>query len=101
VLILILLDTPRHLFRETRPIDWLTLVVEILVLILIAYEVAKPLVRQFKVKRRIDVILRCVAEGVQLQREGIGLTSADLERWKENLQAWCNTTCEKVNRKSP
>jgi hypothetical protein len=101
VLILILLDTIQRLFGDTRPIDWLMLIVEVLVLILIAYEVAKPMIRRFRVRRRIAVVLGCVSEGMQLKQEASRLTVPDLDRWKDSIQTWSNTAFEKVNRMSP
>ena len=96
VLVLIMLDTLRRIFADTRPIDTAMLIIELLVLALIAYEVADKLAHRWKLQRRKKMLLGLLTEARELQRTAYTLReerdSSSAVAWWKQVQLWEATT---------
>ena len=55
-----------RMFRDVRPVDWAMLVIELLVLLLIAYEVGHNVWRPRTLRRRAKDVLQFVSKGTEL-----------------------------------
>ena len=104
VVLLIMLDTLRRLFGDSRPIDMAMLVIELLVLALIAYEVTDKLVHRWKLERRKKMLLRLLAEAQELQQAAFTLPEANdnasVIAWWNRVQPWERRTNEQLSRYS-
>lgn len=67
VVTLVILDRLRRMLAGTRPIDWVMLVVELLVLFLIAYEAAENVLHKRKMRQNISALVPFVQRGQALQ----------------------------------
>jgi hypothetical protein len=89
-------------YQDVRPIDRATLIIELLVLVLIAYEVGHPIYHQRKVRRRSRAITGFVESGRKLQNlaPGIEASDAEVSQWIESVEAWNNETHDFLKRYS-
>jgi hypothetical protein len=99
---MIVLDTLRRMFGDVRPIDWAMLVVELLVLLLVAYEVIEKLWKQGKEKRMTKAIVRYRDAG-QALRTNVPAPQADeqfLVAWQQRVTAWTQESYDGIGRYS-
>jgi hypothetical protein len=92
VVLLIMLDTLRRMFHDVRPIDWIMLVVEVLVLLLIAYEIGHGMWRKFILRRRTKLVLKFLWDGLALKHDACTVTEDAVGTWKESVEAWTQAT---------
>jgi hypothetical protein len=92
----IMIDTFRRMFQGTRPIDYVMLVVEVLVLLIIAVEAIAHAIRGFRVKRRTKRLLVLVESGQALQRRGPALIRGQeketYDKWIAEVVRWMADT---------
>ncbi len=69
-----MLDTIRRMFADMRPIDTAMLIIEVLVLLLIAYEVVigikvrrKERKRKNEIEKRVKLLRNAMSEGQKIQ----------------------------------
>ena len=94
VVLLIMLDTLRHIFSGTRPIDAVMLVVELLVLAIIAVEALVHLMHWFKIRRRMKRLRERFAEGQALHHAppSMGTAPEEALAWNRKVEAWIDVT---------
>lgn len=88
--------TIRRMFSDVRPFDWLMLVIELLVLLLIAYEVIPGFWHKRRVKRRLKALSTLVSEG-QLLEDSAPSQSDDqtvVVKWTNDVTTWDRKTNE-------
>jgi hypothetical protein len=92
VVILIMLDTLRRMFAGTRPIDWVMLVVEILVLAIIAAEAIHGILRFVHVRNIRRKLIGFIIEGQDLQATAphgrIVVGDSSVVQWIKAATAW-------------
>jgi hypothetical protein len=79
-------------FGDVRPFDWLMLAIEILVLLLIFYEVAVGFRQKRTIKRRFKTLLILISDGQALE-DIAPLQQADVAvvtKWKNDVLEWDN-----------
>jgi hypothetical protein len=92
-------DVLRCFFADTRAIDWVMLVVECLVLLLIAYEV---IWEPWKSRRLAAIALTLADSGEAIRQRAPG-TSADegtVNKWNTSVDRWALESCEALERRS-
>jgi len=95
VLSLIMCDTIRRMLEGTRPIDLLMLIIDALVLLLIAYDVAANICSKRRTSRRIAMIFQHIEEGQKLQAiaPNSGITDPSISApWVESVKKWVQRT---------
>jgi hypothetical protein len=97
---MIICDTLKRILYGAKPIDKTMLVVELLVLALIAGEVAHKVLRYFKVKHRVKRLQEKLAEGQQLQTEAVRSRGPSQE-WVKQVDNWIIRTGGQLKRYSP
>jgi hypothetical protein len=83
------------MFDGVKSFDWLMLVVEILVLLLIAYEVGTTVLHRLQTKRRLASLFALMHRGQELQATVPGSGTADdqaIVAWKSSVEAWADDT---------
>jgi hypothetical protein len=84
------------MFIGVRPFDWLMLVVEILVLALIAYEIAITLWRKHVVNVRVARLFQQMSKGQELQKSAPHSLNTDSRmvagRWVQSAREWSRET---------
>jgi hypothetical protein len=88
--VIIMCNTIKHMFAEVRPFDWLMLVVELLVLLLIAAEVIPGWLHWRHKRYATTCIMAFLTDGQRLQ-DTIPRSSATDEQaiaWIEELTNW-------------
>ena len=95
-------NTIRHMFDGVRPFDWLMLVVELLVLLLIFYEVIINLIHRRKERKRrlaLGLIVTSLAgfmeKGCKLQLDTpdpITTTWGSITPWIDSVKLWAKDT---------
>jgi hypothetical protein len=98
-----MLDTLRRMFCDVRPFDVLMLVVEVLVLILIAYEVGSGVWQRIRRHRRSKRVLEFFSEGQALQDDAPTTTSpiVEIPEWERRCRDWTDGTNDLLKRYSP
>lgn len=94
IVLLAVLDTFRRILYGARPIDSTMLVVEILVLVLIAWEFVGGRFHRWKLQRRINRLFPCFTQGQQLY-QNVPAVAADLAAstaWVEQVEDWTQRT---------
>jgi hypothetical protein len=99
----------RHMFEGARPLDWLMLVVEALVLALIAYEIVSPRWHRRKIRRLLNVAFDFVQRGQKLQAispQGIYGPEGPhgpqfVPAWIEKVKTWNQEALDFMERCSP
>ena len=95
------------MIEQTRPIDWVMLVIEAAVLLLIAYEVGVNWYRHsadLKDKKRRDRIVAALSDYMfkgQTIREGVPAPhqgGADITDWVDRVQEWRIEVCQYLSR---
>jgi hypothetical protein len=108
--LLILCDTIRHMLEGTRPIDLWMLAIELLVLLLIAYEVGIGVVRSREDKKRAGLVCvrsekirEIITRGQELQREAPRSGTAPMEAatWIDAEREWHKGTKALLESYSP
>src|SRR5580658_3292389 len=86
-------ETITHMFSDVRPFDWLMLVVELLVLVIIAAEWIRSCLHARRKKKATARILEFLAQG-QIIRAAVPRDTHDAEKdvasWIERVNAWIN-----------
>jgi hypothetical protein len=88
-------NTIKRMFEGVKPFDWLMLVIETAVLLLILYEVIIGIARHSSAKRRQGALKQIVASLSQLMDEGLTLQRGVPDTAKEEsrvLQSWMTDT---------
>jgi len=104
VVLVIMLDTLRRIFVGSRPIDVVMLVVELLVLLLIAYEVGSGVWHKLKMRHRRSALLPYLEKGQKLL---LGIPDQALEphetveRWMQEVESWTSETRNFLDEHSP
>ncbi len=99
IMLIIILDTIRRMLYGARPIDLTTLIVEILVLLLIFYEIVSDRLQRWKTKRRLKTISKCMIEGRSLQ-DKVPTTNANqarLSEWRRQVEDWIPSTDKQLS----
>jgi hypothetical protein len=92
--LLTMLDTFRRMFADSRPVDFVMLVIEFLVLAIIAIEFGSAFRNKRRTKRRLEAIRDAMSEGQALQMaapRGIGATEGS-QNWAAAVNAWIAQT---------
>jgi hypothetical protein len=101
--------TIRTMFGDIRPVDWIIIVIEVLVLALIAYEVVHDIAHRWKIRRRVKFVVGLIFEGVDLQQSLFklqqsttdGVVPADtIAAWTEAVNNWTQKTIDRLQRYS-
>jgi hypothetical protein len=85
----------QHMFEDVRPFDWLMLVVEILVLLLIGYEVGITVWHKRAVRRRMAAAVLLMRRGEEIEAavpRSANIDVAAVALWKESVDAWMTET---------
>jgi hypothetical protein len=97
-------DTIRRMLEGTRPIDLWMLVIELLVLLLIAYEVVVGVWSKVRTSRRVATIFRYMAQGQNLQANAPPAGTTDISiptAWVESVKEWIQQTHNALTQYSP
>jgi hypothetical protein len=95
MVVVIVLDTLRRMIYGVRPFDILMLVVEVLVLLLIAYEVGVNVWRDRRRTRRSRKVLGQLTKGQKLQADapvGSSVNNPSVVSWANTTTEWANET---------
>jgi hypothetical protein len=90
-------NTIRHMFEGVRPFDWLMLVIEVAVLLLIAWEIGRDIWHKRKMRVRYDALFERFDKGQQLRfsfpQLGPNACNRD-ERleWENSAKTWIKET---------
>lgn len=91
-ILVIMADTIRHLFGDSRPIDILMLVIEALVLAIIAYEAIKEIFSRRRIRAITSQLRFFLSQGQHLYNEPPAPQAKELHpvamAWSANVQAW-------------
>ncbi len=94
--------TITHMFSDVRPFDWLMLIIEVLVLVLIAYEVSVNLWHKRRIKSRLATILVLKNKGQELQVSvPHGTDDTAISAWNDAVKAWANDANRLLSTFSP
>src|SRR5438128_1380103 len=85
VVLVLVLDTLRRMFSGTRPVDYVMLVIEFLVLFIILWEAVAHAVHRSRIRRRTKVLGPLLTAGQELQRKG---PSAIRQGGDSGIKAW-------------
>jgi hypothetical protein len=87
-------DALRCLFFDVRPFEYLMLVIEVLVLLLIAYEVGSGVWHRIRRTRRSRRVLTRLSDGQALQHAAPRRSAdpATISLWTSNVRAWIDET---------
>jgi hypothetical protein len=91
------------LTEGARPIDWLILIVDFLVLAVIVWLDAPERVHKYKVRRRLRLVHSIIAEGQRLHESAppAGTTdTAVADAWVKAVQLWIEKTHQSLTRYS-
>lgn len=101
IVLLIMLDTCRrmlladtNLTEPIRLIDWVMLVVEILVLVIIAAEAVYGIVKHYRIRRITKIILVFIEEGQILQGKvprDVFVADDTIVGWNNSAQIWMDS----------
>jgi hypothetical protein len=106
ITVLIMVNTIRHMFEGVRPFDWLMLVVEVAVLLLIAWEIGRDIWHKRKMRLRYNALFEHLNKGQQLHwsfpQLGPNACNRD-ERleWENSAKNWIKETAAFLRRVSP
>jgi hypothetical protein len=85
--------------EEVRPFDWVMLVVEVLVLLLILYEVfvgvrdrREQQRRNQVIRERVAMVRHAMQTGQELQRSSPRFGHSDTDRWYQAAKKWTEKT---------
>lgn len=84
-----------HVFTESRPVDLVIVIGELLVLLLIAYELVARAIHKRSVAKRLNELFYAIAEGQELQataRQIAGERSPGAGEWSHAVQEWIKVT---------
>ena len=94
--IFFLWQTVAHLFSDARPFDWLSLTIELLVLLVIAYEIFPERRHKRKVRRRVKALNILIAEGQALEDtappQRISEDDGLVTKWVADFVSWDRKT---------
>ena len=94
VVLLIMLDTFRRIFSDSRPVDDVMLVIEFLVLVLIAIEFGRSFLSARRVKQRLSVLRGVLQDGMKLHDQpprGVGVNQGVVD-WQASVKEWIEHT---------
>ena len=90
-----------HVFTNSRPVDLLIVAGEILVLLLIAYELASRTLYKRSLSKRLNELFYAIAEGQELQATARQIRdehSLYAEEWSEEVKEWIKVTRKTLER---
>ena len=92
--VLVMCYTIRRMIEGTRPIDWLMLVIELLVLLLIAAETIVQLWNWVNKKRIVKKLQALFARGDELEHKApaANIPESDCDKWIEGIVRWIGDT---------
>jgi hypothetical protein len=98
----IICDTLERILYGARPIDKTSLVVELFVLALIAYEIVSSKSHGRKLRRRLKIVYKCFVEGQALYQDlpTQGTDEQTVKAWRLRVTGWNNATNEQLCRYS-
>jgi hypothetical protein len=99
----IMADTIRHLFGDSRPIDILMLVIEVLVLVIIAYEAIKETCSRRRIRAITSQLRLFLIQGQKLYDSpppSASTTAQDDNAWSGRVQAWTDSVQKFLNEKA-
>src|SRR5581483_11357980 len=86
-------DTLRRIVEGMRPVDWIMLVIEFLVLVLIAYEVFAKVLRDRSVAERRNHLYFQMVEGLKIHSQATpGNHPEDTDGWCKKVMKWEDET---------
>lgn len=103
VVILIILDWLRHLLHRP-PYDVSLWLMELLVLLVIGYEVVSSVWHKRKIRRRSKQIFKFISKGRQLEDNSPALsasTESDVAVWNKSVNTWITETANFLRKYSP
>ena len=95
------MNTFLHVFTESRPVDVMIAVGELLVLLMIAYELFARTMHKRSVARRLNDLFYAIAEGQELQATARQLRderSSGAGEWSDAVQEWVKVTRKTLER---
>jgi hypothetical protein len=106
ITVLFTVNTIRHMFEGVRPFDWLMLVVEVAVLVLIAWEIGRDIWHKRKMRGRYDELFEYLDKGQKLHWSCPQVTPDGSPRdiglkWENSVKAWIKETAAFLRRYSP
>ncbi|MGO8973760.1 MAG: hypothetical protein ACLQJ0_04945 [Steroidobacteraceae bacterium] len=93
-----------QMFDGVKPFDWLMLLVELLVLLLIAYEVVIPAFHRRRTSRRLASLLALMNRGQKIQDAVPASGTTDdlaISAWKTSVEEWLRDTHKTLVAYSP
>ncbi len=95
--------TITRMLSSVTPFDWLMLIVELLVLLLIAYEVATNVLHKRRVNHRLKAIFAIMHKGQALQAAvpGGNADNNAITAWNDAVLAWINDANNLLSTYSP
>src|SRR5207248_1009268 len=100
---LVMLDTLRRIFGDSRPVDLLMLVIEFLVLAIIAGELIYVVIRHFRKQRITKRLFLMFLEGQTLQDAApvrtFGPNDPEVADWKKRVGSWVSDVTVFLNQK--
>ena len=106
ILLAVIADTFRRIFQGTRPIDYVMLIVEVFVLLIIALEGIAHAVHRLRVRRRVKRLRPFQATGLALQDEfrlrfrSSNDATGEAVEWIDRIDKWTAATSEHIKRYS-
>lgn len=98
-------DALKYIFGDYRPIDLWLLVIELIVLLLIAYEVGDNWLRHRKKDKGIRKVSELMNEGMRLQRavpaSAMTPDQSTIDAWVKAVNVWLNRSHAELSKMSP
>jgi hypothetical protein len=104
ITLLIMVNTIRHMFEGVRPFDWLMLVIEAAVLLLIAWEIGRDIRHKWKMRARHDELFVYLDKGNKLHWNAplsFDAPTAVVGEWESAVKKWVQDTTGFLKRYSP
>ncbi len=95
------MSTFLHVFTNSRPVDLMIVVGELLVLAIIAYELISRTIYRRSLARRLNELFYAIADGQELQAEArvtADESSFDPEEWSHKVSEWIKVTRKTLER---
>jgi hypothetical protein len=100
-ILLFMCDTVRRMMSGIRAVDWVMMVMEFLVLVLIAYEVGMPILERRKQRKYRAAITSLMTEGQGLCESVPDNRGTDPHDWIVTVDSWIDKTRGQLQNYSP
>jgi hypothetical protein len=80
------------MFEQTRPIDWVMLVIEAAVLAIIAYESIRIALTHHRIEKRKKIILGLMNDGQAILEDVPTVHPERVDSWYQSAEAWTKRT---------